>query len=68
MAIQLNSVKYGIRGETTLDALWRVQVNKVTGPGDIPAWIIIRKHAVTLAEPLTAIFNNTCILDDGVDM
>ena len=50
--------KYVIRVVTTFDALWRVKVNKATGPGDIPAWII-RKHAVTLAEPLTAIFNNS---------
>ena len=47
--------KYIIRVETTL---LRVKVNNATGPDDIPAWII-RKHAVTLAEPLTAIFNNS---------
>ena len=55
--------QYTISAFTTLKALESVNVNKVTGPDNIPAWVL-RNHANVLAPPLTAIFNTA--LREGV--
>ena len=48
--------QYSISIFSTFKALESVKVNKVTGPNNIPAWVL-RNHANVLVPPLTAIFN-----------
>ena len=54
---------YSISVDVTLVALQIVKTNKVTGPDNIPAWVL-KDHANILAAPLTAIFNSS--LREGV--
>ena len=42
--------------ETVSKFLSKINVNKAIGPDDIPSWII-RDHALTLAHPISTIFN-----------
>ena len=55
--------EYVIDLTTTLQALRQVKTNKVTGPDNVPAWIL-KNHAHILAGPLTAIFNSS--LREGI--
>ena len=55
--------QYVIPVMKTFEALRNVKVRKVTGPDNIPAWLL-NNHAEVLAPPLTAIFNNS--LREGV--
>ena len=54
---------YVIDLTTTLQALRKVKTNKVTGPDNVPAWIL-KNHDNILAGPLTAIFNSS--LREGI--
>ena len=47
-----------INVQATFDALCNINPNKATVPDNIPVWLL-KEHAVTLAAPLTAIYNNS---------
>ena len=51
--VQNKSIIIIISVDVTLLALQRVKINKATGPGNIPAWVL-KDHANILAAPLTA--------------
>ena len=51
-------VTYIINTDTVTKLLNAIKINKAIGPDDIPNWIL-RDHAINLAPPICAIFNDS---------